>query len=307
MIALVGNTGFVGSNIMKHGKIDAAYHSRNITEAYGTHPDLLIYAGLRAEKYLANQDPQKDRESILAAENNIIQIGPKKLVLISTIDVYPQPYDVDETWEIDPKTLEPYGAHRYELEQWVRKHYPDALIIRLPGLFGDNIKKNFIYDFIHYIPFMLKEVKMEELSAKEPDLKNFYTLQNNGFYRCTATSKEEKQRLKAMFQKVGFSALCFTDSRSIYQFYPLERLWDDICMALEQELRVWNPATEPVSAAEVYHYLTATEFVNEISPAPAFYDYRTVHSAVFGGEQGYIMNKQEVLRAIRQFVEEQSV
>ena len=29
MIALVGCTGFVGSNIMKQGKIDVAYHSRN--------------------------------------------------------------------------------------------------------------------------------------------------------------------------------------------------------------------------------------------------------------------------------------
>ena len=47
--ALVGYTGFVGSNIYAAGSFDGAYNSKNIEEAYGTNPDLLIYAGLRAE------------------------------------------------------------------------------------------------------------------------------------------------------------------------------------------------------------------------------------------------------------------
>ena len=52
MIALVGYTGFVGSNIYAAGKdaIDCVYNSKNVQEAYGTAPDLLIYAGMRAEK-----------------------------------------------------------------------------------------------------------------------------------------------------------------------------------------------------------------------------------------------------------------
>ena len=53
----------------------------------------------------------------------------------------------------------------------MRAHYPDALIIRLPGLYGLNIKKNFIYDYMNVIPFMLKQEKFEELSAREPLLK----------------------------------------------------------------------------------------------------------------------------------------
>ena len=49
MIALVGYTGFVGSNIYAAGKdaIDCVYNSKNVQEAYGTAPDLLIYAGMR--------------------------------------------------------------------------------------------------------------------------------------------------------------------------------------------------------------------------------------------------------------------
>ena len=84
MTAVVGYSGFVGSKIYAAGKFDAVYNSKNIREAYGTNPDLLIYAGLRAEKYLANQAPQKDMERISLAEDNIAKINPKKLVLIST-------------------------------------------------------------------------------------------------------------------------------------------------------------------------------------------------------------------------------
>ena len=71
MKALVGYTGFVGSNIYASGDFDAVYNSKNIEDAYGTNPDLLVYAGLRAEKYLANNDPKKDMEVIIQAEETM--------------------------------------------------------------------------------------------------------------------------------------------------------------------------------------------------------------------------------------------
>ena len=40
-----------------------------------------------------------------------------------------------------------------------------------------------------------------------------------------------------------------------------------------------------------------------ICDAPVFYDYRTQYAQLFGGNNGYIMNKQEVLQQIRVFVE----
>lgn len=315
MTALVGYTGFVGSNIYAQGSaeaigdaakngiepITAAYNSKNIEQAFGTEPDLLIYAGHRAEKYLANNAPEKDMELILQAEDNIRKINPKKLVLISTIDVFKNPTNVDETSPIDTENLHAYGYNRYKLEQWVRENYPDALIIRLPGLFGQNIKKNFIYDYINVIPFMLKAEKFAELSEKDPDLKAYYDLQDNGFYKvCVQDS--DRELLKTKFRTLGFSALNFTDSRSVYQFYNLARLWDDIQTALEHKLTLWHPATEPVSAAEVYKYLTGKEFVNELGGTPAYYDYRTKFGAVFGGDDKYICDKNTILNEIKEFI-----
>lgn len=305
MKALVGYTGFVGSNLYAAGDFDAVYNSQNIEDAYGTNPDLLIYAGLRAEKYLANNAPRKDMELIVQAEENIEKINPKKLVLISTIDVFKEPRDVDENSVIDTENLHAYGFNRYQLELWTREKYPDALIIRLPGLFGRNIKKNFIYDFINVIPFMLKAEKFEELSAKDQELKQYYRLQENGFYKVNI-KEEDKEGLKNRFRSLGFSALNFTDSRSIYQFYNLGRLWNDIQTVLDAGITLWHPATEPVSAGEVYGYLTGESFVNELGGTPAFYDYKTIHASLFGGSRGYIENKEAVLKAIKSFVEENS-
>ena len=302
MKALVGYTGFVGSNLYAKGDFDAVYNSQNIEEAYGTNPELLIFAGLRAEKYLANSNPQKDMKLVLDAEKNISKISPKKLVLISTIDVFKVPKDVNENSEIDLEHLHAYGYNRYQLELWAREKYPDALIIRLPGLFGKNIKKNFIYDFINVIPFMLKEEVFGELMYREPELKKYYHLQDNGFYRVNILVETEKEKLKKMFWNLGFSALNFTDSRSKYQFYDLGRLWDDMNIALSHDIKLWHPATEPVSAGELYRYLTGEEFINELSGKPADYDYRTIYGEIFGGTNGYICCKEEIVNKIKEFI-----
>lgn len=305
-IALVGYTGFVGSNIYEKGKdfITDVYNSKNISEAFGTCPDLLIYSGLRAEKYLANNDPEADMAAIKEAEENIRKIDPEKLVLISTIDVLKDPNGKDEDCIVDTMDLHPYGYDRYQLELWVRKHYPDALIIRLPGLFGKNIKKNFIYDYINVIPFMLKENKFTELSDQDERLKDYYVKQKNGFYKCKELTDEEKILLKQIFQNLNFTALHFTDSRNVYQFYPLDRLWNDIQIALKNDVLLFHPATEPISAGELYTYLTGKEFVNEIVDHPVYYDYRSKYAKLFGGDNGYILNKEELMKKIKEFVNE---
>lgn len=302
MNALVGYTGFVGSNLYETGNFKTVYNSKNIQEAFGTSPGLLVYAGLRAEKYLANNEPEKDMGLIMEAEENIRKINPKKLVLISTIDVFKTPSGVDERTLINPDGLHAYGYNRYQLELWVRENYSDALIIRLPGLFGKNIKKNFIYDFVNIIPVMLKEAKFEELAEKEPELKNFYQIQDNGFYKVNFCNAD-KEKLKKMFIHLGFSALNFTDSRSRYQFYNLAHLWDDMNTALDAGIKLWHPATEPVSVGELYRSITGKEFINELNGVPANYNFRTIHDGLFGGNDGYICDKNSVMSDIRKFVE----
>lgn len=303
MNALVGYTGFVGSNIYAKGCFDGIYNSKNIAEAFGLSPELLIYAGLRAEKFLANRDADADMQHVLEAKRNIDLIAPKKLVLISTIDVFRSPLETDEDSLIETNGLHAYGLNRYRFEQMVRQDYPDALIVRLPGLYGNNIKKNFIYDMINVIPSMLNEAKYSELCGKVPGLREHYTLQSNGYYKCGSLTHPEHEELKRGFAEAGFTALDFTDSRSVYQFYPLHRLWDDINTSLKNDIRLLHTATEPVSAAELYFYVTGEKFTNETNGQPARYNYITKHGNIFKKTGGYILSREEVLADIKKFIE----
>lgn len=305
--ALVGYTGFVGSNLTQSYSFDHLYNSKNIKDAYDTKPDLLIYAGVRAEKFLANREPEKDLKVIEEAFENINKINPKKLVLISTIDVYKTPVYVNEDTPIDLHQLHPYGRNRYALELKVRAMYEDALIVRLPALFGDNIKKNFIYDYIHVIPSQLRADKFHELLQKDTSIEQFYTLQDNGFYKCRPLKREETVELKEHFKRLGFTALNFTDSRNTYQFYNLRYLWRHIETALNNRIGLFNLATEPIGAAELYEFLCNREFKNEVVSTPVSYNMTTKFSTDFGGQEGYIFSKQQVLEEIKEFVEKQLI
>lgn len=307
---LVGYTGFVGSNIAANHDFTWKINSKNKEEAFGKKPDLLVYAGLRAEKFLANKDPEADMATIMEAMEQIKKIKPKKLVLISTVDVYKNPVNVDEDTEIDTDGLLPYGANRYKLEQMVRETWEDALIIRLPGLYGKNLKKNFIYDFIHVIPAMLKAEKFQELAKRSTLVESSYRNLGNGFYKCTLTEKVNPSakeiyaidELKQEFKSLEFSALNFTDSRGVFQFYNLANLWNDIQTALEKDIRLLNIATQPLSVAEIFERLTERKFSNEILQNPPFYDYRSKYAEVFGGANGYFADKETVINEIVEFV-----
>ena len=300
---LVGYTGFVGSNLDSSHAFDGRFNTKNIEQAYGGNPDLLVYAGVRAEKFLANSDPDADMENIKKAMENIAKIGPAKIVLISTVDVYRDPNGADEDSEIETDGLHPYGLNRYRLEQWVEDNFSERLIVRLPALYGKNIKKNFIYDMINIIPSMLNESKFSELSQKNSFLREFYLRQDNGFYKCRELSADEREELKRRFLAMGFSALNFTDSRGVYQFYNLGELWNHMVAADKLGIKKLNLATQGVSAGELYRYITGREFVNELNRPAPFYDFRTKYSGEFGGGGGYIFDRDHVLADIKSFVE----
>ena len=300
-IFLVGNTGFVGSNLAAQYQFDGLFSSKNIENAYDSNPDLLIYSGVPSQKFIANENPLQDEKIIDCAINNIKRINPKKIVLISTIDIYDNPNNVYEDSDNFNK-LEAYGRNRHKLEEWIQEYFCDYLIVRLPGLYGNNIKKNFIYDLINIIPNMIKYEKFAELTHINPILKIYYTKLENGFYKCKILSYKEKQVLSKTFKKLNFTALNFTDSRAKFQFYNLANLWSDISIALEHNLKIINLATEPIGASELYNYIYGKEFKNEISLNIPNYNYKTKYCKIYGGEDGYILKKEVVMSDIKQFV-----
>ncbi len=135
--ALIGYSGFVGSNILEQRQFANCYNSKNIEKIHNTKLDTVICAGVSAVKWKANKFPKEDYKNICKLIKHIDKAIFNKLILISTISVYDNPIE------------NPYGRNRLFLEKSLMNKYPSLTIIRLPSLFGKGLKKNAIFDLIN--------------------------------------------------------------------------------------------------------------------------------------------------------------
>lgn len=300
---LVGSTGFVGKNIAYNHNFSALCHSTDITNYYQSQPELCIYAGIPSAMYLANNAPEKDLSVIKNAMENIRQIKPKKLVLISTIAVYKDSRNKYEEDATLCDSLSAYGYNRLLLEEWVKNEYENALIVRLPALYGIGQKKNFLYDLHVITPAMLTPSKYKELAANSKIIAKGYSYSNDsGYYKLNG--QIDSKLLKDCFSAMPFNALNFTDSRSKFQFYNLSRLYKDITLAIKANLSYLNLTPPPISAREIYETVTGKQdWENELQSPPFDYDLRSHYSELFGGDKsGYLSTKDYVLSDICKFM-----
>lgn len=147
--ALVGYTGFVGSTLMKQTTFEYLYRSSNIAEIEGNSFDTVVCAGAPAQKWIANSNPQADLEKIELLIEHLRSVRCTTFVLISTSDVFKEPFGVDEDTEVEEAGLHAYGLHRRLLEKFVISHFPKHLIVRLPGLVGPGLRKNIVFDLLN--------------------------------------------------------------------------------------------------------------------------------------------------------------
>ncbi|WP_052402361.1 NAD-dependent epimerase/dehydratase family protein [Muricoccus aerilatus] len=148
--ALIGHTGFVGGTLARGRHFGTLVNSKNTEALRGRHFDLLVCAGVSAVKWLANKEPEADRAGIARLTDALAETRAEEFVLISTVDVYPNPVEAaDEATPIDAAANHAYGRHRLELEEWVKARFPKVRIIRLPALFGAGLRKNALYDLLN--------------------------------------------------------------------------------------------------------------------------------------------------------------
>ena len=244
--ALIGCTGFVGGNLARQGRFDDLYHSRNIGDIRGREYDTVICAGVRAEKWKANADPAADRAGIRVLLDHLAHVTARKVVVVSTVDVYPIPAGVDEDSPIDPAVASAYGRHRYELEQELVERF-DTTVVRLPGLFGPGLKKNVIFD-------LLNDNQVDRINPA-----------------------------------------------GVFQYYNLMHLTADVRTAVRHKLPAVNLATEPIETGELAREVFGRELLHRPG-LPARYDFRSKHADLFGGADGYLAGRDEVLREMKAFV-----
>jgi hypothetical protein len=186
----------------------------------------------------------------------------------------------------------------------VRESKMDSTIIRLPGLYGEGLKKNFLYDIIHCIPFLLSQSKFLELCQLNSALKDAYQQNENGFFQLRELTPSQRREIRSYFETCGFNAMSFTDSRSSFQLYPLRFLWEHLQIALAQDVPLLNIAVEPIGASELYESLFGKAFENHLDKPPARYLMKTKYDLAMGGHDGYILRKDFLLQDITRFVRE---
>ncbi len=109
-------------------------------------------------------------------------------------------------------------------------------------------------------------------------------------------------RKNAVFDLLTGNMLQAIAPDSVFQFYPLTRLWQDIATARAAGLPLVNFAVEGTSVREVAAEAFGMDFHND-TPRPAVrYDMRTLHHGLYGGAGGYMLGRGDVLAAMRAFV-----
>ena len=247
--ALIGYTGFVGSNLDSQTDFTHKYNSKNIADIDGEEFDVVYCAGVQAVVWWANQNAEEDLAQINNLMDHLRTIKAKKFVLISTVDVYPEPFNVNEDTDLSQVENCPYGENRLYVENFVKENFADHHIIRLPGLFGPGIKKNVLFDLL-----------------------------NDNYLHAL-------------------------NDQCIFQYYDLRNIQADIQKVVDNNIRLMNFATEPVSSKEVIDALFPGKEYGSEPGAMKHYDFHTKNASAWGKSGNYIYDKSEVLAQLGDFVE----
>lgn len=312
MDALVGHTGFVGSNLLRQHDFAARFNSANLAGIAGRSFDTLVVSSAPAAMWQANQAPEADWAGLEAQLALIGRARARRVVLISTIAVLRDPAAGPDETSTDYEEATPYGRHRRAFEEAIAARFPTHLILRLPALFGHGLKKNFLFDLRNPVPTFLRPEAWDELQGRLPAAEA--ELLSRAFRRDGETglwlfdraghgAGETGARIAAILGAAGISTIAFTHADSRFQFYPLARLWSDIETAFAGGLSVLNLATEPLTAGEVHRAVLGREMTAR-SAARITQDMRTRHAALWGREGPYLAGRAEILEAIGRFMAE---
>lgn len=311
---IIGHSGFVGSNLTQQHSFSGLFNSRNIDESASTEFDTLVCAAAPGSMFEANNFPERDQAHIEALCQKLTAIKARRLILISSIAVLADFAGKDvETTEAFQKDLA-YGRHRRMLEAFCDDHFDDTLILRLPALFGTGLKKNFLFDLLNPVPTMLNAAKMEQalgvMASWGTDiLKEVYSLNpQNGMFvldRTVLSKSGAQARIAEVFDEHALTAVQFTNPQTAFQFYDVDRLWQDIKIASAQGIRVMHLSTEPVTASRIHQAVTGRA-MPETGARLHHEDMRTLYATKWGQSGPYLEDADQVVSRVTSFFNNQS-
>lgn len=254
MDALIGFSGFVGENLVS--KLDTGtklYNTKNIQYVLGKEFSTLYITAIQAKKWWANQNPEEDKQLIDNLLSHLENVSAKRVVFISTVDVYQPPLNADEDTALNAD-IHAYGANRLYAEERVKSLFQKVHIVRLQGLVASNLSKNVVFD-----------------------LKN-----------------------KNILETINPS--------STLQWYPLQRLYSDINIVIDNDIELINLSVEPIETRQIIDIAPLSSEERKLTSskpaAPVHYNVTSKHASHFGGRDGYIVSAKESLAAIAQYFSE---
>lgn len=174
--AIIGHTGFVGSNLTKYIDFEFKFNSKNINDIVNHKYDLLICSAPSATKWIINKNPDEDIENINKIFDLLKKTSFEKIILLSSIDVYgyETSKNLNENNYVDNKNNHNYGINRIYFENLITNAFEKSKVIRLPGLFGDGLKKNILFDIKNKNIKYLEENVNRNSSFQWYPIKNLY-------------------------------------------------------------------------------------------------------------------------------------
>ena len=133
VIGVIGATGLIGKHLSNHINPDASYTSKNIETLSNNKFNVLYCAAPSGNRLDANINPKNDFDTIGVLTSQLLKVKTNQFVLISTVDTLHSPTTA-------------YGGNRLILENFVKQNFSNNIVIRLPTLIDQAIKKNILFD-----------------------------------------------------------------------------------------------------------------------------------------------------------------
>lgn len=307
--ALIGYTGFVGGAISRQHVFDHLFNSKNIEGARKQHFSLAACAAAPGSMFEANRFPERDAARIDGLIDILSTVTADCFVLLSSIAVLAS-FDkgLDETTNAYQVDLA-YGHNRRRLEAFCAEHFKTCLIVRLPALFGEGLKKNFVFDIMNPMPSMLPPTRFQAFCAALPTelsgaVEAIYNedaeLGMMVVDRDALDATGLRAPLEAAATDLGYSALTFTNPDSEFQYYDMSQIWSDIERAMEAGLSTIHFAPAPLKAGAVFELATG----HTMAPNAARLhreDMRTRHADLWGRDDVYSQSADDVQARLKAY------
>lgn len=183
-IALIGDTGFVGSHIKKEFENISPYNSRNIDTIKYSEWDVLIISAPSSNKLLANRNSDLDLESINNLLENLKHVQADRVFIVSSISCINHEIDM------------PYGRNRVYFNKKIEEKFENVTIQYYPLIRGEGVRKGYFRDINSDYPLYL-------LQLLDPELSKWY--QYSDAYDLWIWNKEESEDLLRILKSLDIS------------------------------------------------------------------------------------------------------